>query len=338
MKIIKLMAVLIFVFTLTFIPVNNVYAGLPVIETDTSDFQLAGFFDLRDRESFIQITNTRDFAPGQTIHIQIFNVGNLCNENNFFDHYTPNDTHVYNLRDIVTNDGNPAGFVLPEDAYGIFVATFEDPDFGLIGNQRILDNNGFEYRTNLGAVAEQGFDPEIDVYTFNYNTEGGIILSDIVGIMLDDVDNFSLPEVTAADVLSVWASWDIDIYDLNEVPFSCRDVNFACINQDSPLVESLLETINNEGVGNQGNNNNNGSGNVVSFEYGINESIPSSNDAPLLCPGNVISQGFVQLRLINYAADEDHAFLLFVGLNNGNGRGSMDLLWQNNSFVAGVFD
>ena len=42
-----------------------------------------------------------------------------CNENNFFDAYTPNDTHVYYIRDILTNDGNPSGVVLPDDAYGI---------------------------------------------------------------------------------------------------------------------------------------------------------------------------------------------------------------------------
>lgn len=268
MKFYKSIFVLFFALASCLIPYNNVYAGLPIIDTDYLDWQLVGSFDLRDRESFIQITNTDNFPLGHTIHIQIFNVGNLCNENNFFDVYTINDTHVYNLRDIVTNDGNPAGFVLPDDAYGIFVATVEAQGTGIIGNQRIIDNNGYEYRTNLGAIGFRAADTSPDVYTFNYNTEGGVILSDVVGIMLDCID-FSCDddsEVTAADILNIWASWDIDIYDLNEVPFSCRDVNFACTDQDNPLLEETLEQINNDS----------GSGNVVSFEYGINEAIPSS--------------------------------------------------------------
>ena len=106
-------------FAFTALTAVNVYAGssIDISETDAGDFQLVGFFDLRDRESFIQITNTDTSA--QTVHIQVFNVGNLCNENNFFDAYTPNDTHTYNLRDITTNDGNPSGVVLPARA-GVF--------------------------------------------------------------------------------------------------------------------------------------------------------------------------------------------------------------------------
>jgi len=153
-----LIRLLTLIFAFTALASINVYAGLPINETDAGDFQAVGFFDLRDRESFIQITNTSGVDTA-TMHIQVFNVGNLCNENNFFDTYTPNDTHVYNLRDILTNDGNPAGFVLPDDAYGIFVAT--DTDFNnltLIGNLRIEDNNGYEYRTNLNGVAFQEWD------------------------------------------------------------------------------------------------------------------------------------------------------------------------------------
>jgi len=98
-------------------------------ETDSSEDKLLAFFDLRDRETYIQITNTGvDLNPGQDgdrsgenlrLHVQIFNVDNNCNENNFFDVYTPADTHIYNMRDILTNDGSPSGVVLPENAYGI---------------------------------------------------------------------------------------------------------------------------------------------------------------------------------------------------------------------------
>ena len=61
-----------------------------------------------------KLANAR-FRTNAIIHIQIFNVADdLCDENNFFDTYTPNDTHIYNLRDILTNDENPSGVTLPD--------------------------------------------------------------------------------------------------------------------------------------------------------------------------------------------------------------------------------
>jgi len=148
--------------------------------------------------------------------------------------------------------------------------------------------------------------------------------------MLGNLDDKSDDDVLAANILATWANWDIDIFDLNEVPFSCRNVIFACTDQNNPLLEELLEEVSNfcDDCG----------ANVASFEYGINEAIPSSKGAPLLCPNNVISEGFVQLTLLDYNDEEEgirnqHAFALFVGLNNGNGRGSMDVMWQNSAFA-----
>ncbi len=313
------------IFAFTALMSVNVYAGVSggvsIPETDTGDYQLVGYFDLRDRESYIQITNT--LVDTRTVHIQIFNVGNLCNENNFFDNYTPNDTHIYNLRDIVTNDGNPSGVVLPSDAYGIVVATYVDPDgFGdltLIGNLRIEDNNGYEYRTNLNGIGERDEGTGNLDTTFNYNTNGGVILSDVVGISLDNVGEQAPPaEVFAADITNIWTSVDVDIFDLNEVPFSCRNVIFACTDQDNPLLPSLLEDS--------------GDASVASFEYSINEALPSSKSAPLLCPNNVISEGFVRLSIIGRGSDTDNIFVVYIGLNNGNGRGSMDSLFYPSTF------
>ncbi|MCH6574106.1 MAG: putative sulfate/molybdate transporter, partial [Bacteroidetes bacterium] len=124
--------ILFFVLTICLFPVKSVFAGtggskwLTVPQTDgTAPFRqesLALFyvFDLRDRETFLQFTYQDDFELGLPLraHVQIFDVSNNCNENNFFDTFTPNDTHIYNMRDIQTNDGNPSGVVLPDDAYG----------------------------------------------------------------------------------------------------------------------------------------------------------------------------------------------------------------------------
>jgi len=108
----------------------------------------------------------------------------------------------------------------------------------------------------------------------------------------------------------------------NEVPFSCRNVIFACTDQNNPLLDALFEAVSDDG----------GSGSVASFEYGINEAIPSAKGAPLLCPNNVINEGFVRLDDIEHEGNNEYAFVLYVGLNNGNGRGSMDSLWYDSCF------
>lgn len=310
----------------------NASDAFNVANSDTFDSILFGFFDLRDRESFIQLTNT-DGVNSRTMHIQIFNVGDNCNENDFFDLYTPNDTHTYNLRDIATNDGNDSGVVLPDDAYGIFVAVVvrgDEPSIerlNIIGNLRIEDITGYEYRTNLLGVQYLAFPPDsvgslrTDApATFNFNTEGGVNLSDIVYITYSQ--NFQLSEVEISNVLDNWVLVDIDIFDLNENPFSCRNVIFSCVDQDNPLLESLLEDA--------------GNASVASLEYGINDAIRHSRGSELLCPGNNISEGFVKLKELRFDASpsgEAPELLGFVGLNNGNGRGSMDAMISRNAFT-----
>jgi len=319
-------ALLGFVFVLLSTTQSFSGASFDVPETDTSNEVLIGFFDLRDRETYIQITNVDLDPTGHNVHIQIYDISNDCNENNFFDFYTPNDTHVYNVRDIETNDGNDSGVILPDGAYGIFVAfgSQSPAEQVLIGNLRILDNNGYEYRTNI-----QGTDPAPDlddlgeIATFNFNTKGGVILSDIILISTDqDSDE---QEERLADVLNVWNTLDVDIYDLNENVFSCRKVISSCINQDSALYEALLEEAADfcDDCG----------ASVADIEYGINEALPHSKGGELLCPGNTISEGIVRLGLIGNGDEADDVSVVYVGLNNGNGRGSMDAFFNQNAEI-----
>ena len=284
-------------------------------ETDSQSYQLVSFFDLRDRESFVQLTNTE--TGDRRIHVQIFNVDDNCNENNFFDNFTGNDTHVYNIRDIKTNDGNPSGVVLPANAYGMVVITVVDAagssliDRVMIGNFRVIDNSGYEYRTNLFGLSS--FVPDTlpgSEFTFNFNKQGGVILSDIIGVTLGCI---GCGEVTAADIIDINTLLDVEILDLNENVFSCRNVIFACTDQDNPRLEELLEDV--------------GGASVASFEYGINNAIPHSKGGELLCPGNNIQEGIVQLDFLSTGASGGK---IFVGLNNGNGRGSMDSYWIMN--------
>ena len=69
MRITKYVFVMIFVLALCFIPTRSVNAGLSVFNnnlmTDASSFEtLIYFFDLRDRESFIQLTYTERVDQG----------------------------------------------------------------------------------------------------------------------------------------------------------------------------------------------------------------------------------------------------------------------------------
>ncbi len=312
-----------FIFLIPFVLFFTISCDTFFTESDTTTFQLVSFYDLRERESFVQITNTGSTAL--KTHVQVFDVDNNCNENNFFDNLTGNDTHIYNMRDIQTNDGSPSGIVLPGTAYGIVVITvvnsttnFAEAVRNLIGNFRVIDNAGYEYRTNsLGGTAfftlsVNGDSPE---YYFNFNQKGGVVLSDVIGFTLDDTGSGTgfIDEVFSTDIVNINALIDVDIFDLNENIFSCRNVIFACTDQDNPRLEELLETV--------------GGANVASFEYGINEAIPHSKGGELLCPGNVIGEGFARLRILDQSA---LSFGIYVGLNSGNGRGSMDSYWDPN--------
>jgi len=330
---IKLSKIKIVFFIFSFVLLSTVqgFSGtsLNVPNSDSVGHALIGFFDLRDRETFIQVTNVDGDPSGANIHIQIFNVANDCNENNFFDFYTPFDTHIYNLRDIITNDGNASGVVLPDDAYGIFAAVARVPsDRNIIGNLRILDDNGYEYRTNLlDEQEERDFDngDAEDFITFNFNTKGGVTLSDVIGIPFDDDGGQGGPDghnsIFVTDILDIFHSFDVNIVDLNENVFSCRSVAFACVTLEHPLYEALLEQIDSDG----------GEASVANHQYGINNAIPHSRGGELLCPGNPISEGFVRLEVNEDGSDTEDDAIYYIGLNNGNGRGSLDAVWLQNT-------
>lgn len=317
----------------------------PETDTDTVDDTVIYFFDLRDRETFLQLTHTGidirdddnfDHNTNLTVHIQIFDVSRDCNENDFFDVYTPADTHVYNMRDIQTNDGSPSGVVLPDGAFG-FVFGFAIDDLNtlndeadvFIGNIRIIDDNGYEYRTNAATEdAGEGNlgDNNGELGYFNYNTSSGVTFSDIVGVVFDDTSSEIDIDVAPLNNFGVL---NVDIFNLNETPFSCRNVIYACISPDSPLQDALLEKAAEEASQ---------SASIARAEYGINDAIPHSKGGELLCPGNNISEGFVKLEVLNFdnMMDVDDTLddiVIWIGLNNGNGRGSFDSNWIDSDVI-----
>jgi len=338
----SIILVLFLVLTIILFPVKNVFAGtggpiledIDFLETDVPGDTLVYFFDLRNRETFIQLTNTNfdpligdddddDVGKDQRLHIIIFDVSTDCNENNFFDVYTPNDTHIYNMRDIQTNDGNPGFFfAVTVNADG---TANESADL-LIGNMRMLDDNGYEYRTNAVVEPDNELSDEIERKGyFNFNTIGGVTLSDIIGVAYDDItDGPNDGSIEVAEITENFAMVNVDVFNNAENIFSCRNVIYACVNENSPRLEELIEFA---------SDNSDGSASVARSEYGINNAIPHSKGGELLCPGNTVSEGFVRLEVLNFTdvpEDTLDDFVVFIGLNNGNGRGSMDTLWVDN--------
>ena len=111
---------------------NNFYD--PIDNTDTGADRLIYYYDQLGRQTFIQVTNTSDsFA---TIHVQVFEADDFCNEVDFFVELTPGQTVVFDMTDL---PGNPD----LADSYGFVGITLLSGDFGaIIGSFRIKDTQG----------------------------------------------------------------------------------------------------------------------------------------------------------------------------------------------------
>ena len=274
-----------------------------LIELGSDNTQLSAYYDLRDRQSYIQITNfaNRPIA----IHVQIFQHDRNCDELNFFDDLTENDTVVYDMDNIIKNDGSSAPINLLDDSYGYVVVTLTSDDGptggppAIIGNFRIVDNAGYEYRTNMISPWKNQDIGDLSTGSLiaNFNTVDGAIFADVVGYAYDDANVSSVVNIDNG------FSFDIFVYDLVEEPLSCDRRNFAC-------------------------------GNVMN--YGINEDYLNSRGGPLLCPGGGLADpngGFVSfengVNLDGTPPESDNGdgdvFVGLIGINNGNGTGSMDL-------------
>ncbi|NIP29071.1 MAG: hypothetical protein GTO02_00625 [Candidatus Dadabacteria bacterium] len=273
--------------------------------TSNTNHQLSAYYDLRDRQSHIQVTNID--VNNITIHVQIFQHDRNCDELNFFDELTPNDTVVYDMDNIIKNDGNPAPINLQDDSYGYVVVTttLNAPTSippALIGNFRIIDDAGYEYRTNMISPAF-GDRVQDDRLFANFNTVDSANQADVIGYAYHGESSTSVRNIDNG------FSFDIFVFDLAEEPLSCDRRNFAC-------------------------------GNIMN--YGINEDYPASRGSDLLCPGGGLANpqgGFVQL--INGAnldgtppesdATENDVFVGLIGINNNDGTGSIDV-WYGELF------
>ena len=296
--------ILFLLLTILLIPLELVLADadddddvLLVTRTDAIDQNpwKSAYYDLRSRKSYLQITNPEN--ENVRIHIQIFQHDRECSELDFFDELTPNDTVIYDLDNLVRNNGSEVPANLNDDSYGFIAISPDDGsggilgDVDLIGNFRIVDDSGYEYRTNIAGSSnsETGFDDAIA----EFNTVSDAKYADVVGyayILINDC--------TVSSVANLDAGFNFEIFqfDLDEEPLSCDIRNFAC-------------------------------GNVMN--YGINEDYLNSRGGPLLCPGGGLANpdgSFVSFENGRKAEDpnEDVVFVGLIGINNNNGTGSMD--------------
>ena len=254
--------------------------------------------------------------------MQVFDIASPfveCEECNFDDMLTANDTHVYDIQDIMTNGipsllipSVPACQGITENSYGFIVISYTGNSAGghnhspLIGMFRVIDELGYEYRAN--AVAEEHEGPgriNGDRTVVNFSLANGNNLSDLVGIVYEDLGPSSVdagPRLAASfgDILS---------YDDIEFDTSCSPTTFSCA------------------VGN--------------FDKGIDNSVPNSKGQQnRICPTaqlDNVSSAWLDMPFTGFVCRDANGdittcgkmwFHGLVGLNNGDGTGSMDSWWQ----------
>lgn len=164
----------------------------------------------------------------------------------------------------------------------------------------------------LLALEDGPLDNLLDLVA-NFNTVDGAKYTDIVGYSffytLEGEETF-----LTAQNFDEGFNFNIFVYDMNEDPLSCDNRNFAC-------------------------------GNVM--HYGLNEDYMPSRGENLLCPGGGLADpngGFILFdspttgREVfgNNDGDGDELvqFVGLIGINNGNGTGSLDY-WNE---IEGTFN
>ncbi len=273
-------------------------------QTDTGADRLIYAFDTVGRETYIQVTNTSDSTV--SIHVQVFEASADCFEFDFDECLTPGDTIVWNVE--TDFPGSPDlsdanGFVaISNDDEGLCSA---GPSNSLIGMFRIIDDSGYEYRTNAAASEDRtSFDELYDV--LNFNDVNGNNLSDVIGITYVDIDSNTVFASNGIATLfgDINDPAQILIFDGNENANSCSPIIFACTDN-----------------------------------YGIDNSIPSSQGNNVVCNTSKLSDsndsGWLFMPYITkvcFNSDGEDVdcpedpiyFVGFLGLNNGDGSGSMD--------------
>ena len=331
------------------VPMGNAWAGFPfnffepVDQTDTGAFRLVYYWDIRGRDTIFQVTNVSEDT--HFVHVQIFNANDVCDECDFDAKLTAGDSNVYDVKDL-------PGCDLAADGFGLITITSDNylniavlagdvqtrlvssDDFAgpLIGMFRIIDaDGGYEYRTNAanteslfndrkGMSIGQGSFLESELYNIlNFNAVTDNQFSDVVGITyvaLPDGNTLASPFI-GTQFGGIDSFEQNLIFDDDEFPNSCSPTAFYCANTK-----------------------------LVELNKGIDNSVPNSRGADEICSTSKLDgvsavgttdSGWLLLGFQgNWCFDgrvgdpvTGECFLPtyfagFLGLNNGDGTGSMD--------------
>ena len=285
-------------------------------------------FDGVFRDTHFQLTNTSREA-GVTLHIQLLYSGDdNCTELDFFDTFTPEDTHVYDLDgDLTRNDGGgyPGFDGTNRSEYGIVVVT---PVVGADSPVPIAFNNLHAVVTMQTASEQTG---RATVYRFNAYGRDAVNLAtgakSAEGTLLDGVAA-GFQRVIPNDM----------IYHYTEAPFNgfpvWADLMFFAIKDDYfggdnyKAVGGTTSLFSIEHV--VDNAENSLSCGDVQFScleiYGINTNIISQLDAlgatedPIICDITNYDEGFDQLAA--RAGEDADAIFGVIGLASSNAAGA----------------
>jgi len=301
---------------------NNFYD--PIDNTDTGADRLIYYYDQLGRETFVQVTNTTD--EFLSIHVQVFEADKDCRHVDFVYDLTPGQTKVFDMANL------PGGSDLT-DSYGFVAITVLEPKFSgsIIGSFRIIDSEGYEYRTNAASSDFGGqalLAPGQFENALNFNNVNDPAFSDVVGItyaVLVDGNVYASPGV-ATQFGSALLDEQVLIFDHNENFNSCDPVQFAC---DAVSINRGIDLSvpNTQGF--------NGICNTSKLE---GDNLPVDSGW-LLLPfiGNICVDPVVSASgtgSVEGECDVPTYFVGFLGLNNGDGTGSMDSWLSDPIFLS----
>jgi|GEM_PF-2828134 len=224
-------------------------------------------------DTVIQVTNTDD-TQGVTIHVQIFRsfdpdddgpaAAVICDERDFIDFLTPNDTHIYDLSspnfpknagETETTAGESTSIDVsdnvPEGTKGFVVITpvVSESDLTAVSFQHLIGNSmdyNFSFLLNArgrDAVefttgqepadftpldgVNNGFEIiQSDTGTFNFSNDYGPAFVDLVFISIKDV--YGEPGLLGYNVAPATSGFSTFIYDFKEDVTSCGRRQFSC--------------------------------------------------------------------------------------------------------------
>ena len=313
-RIIKLILLIAVVFTMQ---ISESFAGkFAGFIDEQPGFVTVSYFDLANGNSYVQVTNI-DSVESTTIHVQIFADLNNCVDRDFTDTLTPNETHVYDISNLQSANGNPINFQIPADSHGFVIISAGDGmgsrSDTIIGNFRIVRDAGYEYRVNSAIAGPGGVIP-LTTYVAKFTDNWGANQADIVAVRVVPDVNFALPDGTRDFTVQITDPHELFVFDNEETGTSCGESIFGCDERpgddDPPFDDDDLDSFTTDFI-----------------NQGINDIFPNTRGGLVLCSGDMNTDGFIRLTIVG----GDSAFEIgFVGLNDGAGIGSMDRFKSEN--------